>query len=133
MLVLLARRFTASVLAIGVVLMAWATCASGAMPMSEMACCAEHHRECDMAGMPGMPGMPGNDAACCGTDQHADVGMLKPERADDPPAPSLHHPVLLVRTSSVITTNLQAVAGTDASLTFITAQRSHLAHTVLLI
>ena len=110
--------------------MAWATCASGAMPMSEMACCAAHHPECDMAGM---PGMPSNEASCCATDQHADVGMLKPERADNTPAPSLHHPLLVFRTSSVITTNLQAAARAKASLPFSPAHRSHLAHTVLLI
>ena len=126
-LVLVARRFTASVLAVGVVLMAWSTCASGAMPMSEMVCCAEHHGECDMAGM------PGKEASCCATDQHADVGMLKPERADTTPAPSLHHPVLRVQTSFVFASSVQAVVRAEASLPFSTRQRSHLAHTVLLI
>jgi hypothetical protein len=127
MLALVAQRFTASVLAIGVVLMAWATCASGAMPMSEMACCAEHHGECDMAGM------SGKEASCCATGQYADVGMLKPERADNTSAPSLHHPLLLVQTSRVCSSSVQAVARAKAVLPFSTAQRSHLAHTVLLI
>lgn len=106
--------------------MAWSTCASGAMSMSDMVCCAEHHGECEMAGM------PGKDASCCGADQHADVGMLKPERADNTPAPSLHHPVLLVWTSFIFSSNAQPIARAESSL-LSTAQRSHLAHTVLLI
>ena len=68
------RRLIAAVLAVGVVLMAWSACASGALTMSAMMCCADHHSDCDMTGMGG---------SCCGTDQHADIGMLQPERADD--------------------------------------------------
>ena len=68
------RRLIASVLAGGVVLMVWSACASGAMTMSEMACCAEHYQGCEMAGM---------GESCCATDRHADIGMLKPERPDD--------------------------------------------------
>ena len=69
------RRFTASALAAGVLLMALSACASGAMTMSEMVCCVEHHDACDLEGMA---------ESCCGMDQQAhDVGVLKPERADD--------------------------------------------------
>ena len=75
------RRLTASGLAVGVVLMAWSACASGAMTMSEMVCCAEHHDGCEMAGAA---------ESCCATDQHADIGMLRPERADEARAPATH-------------------------------------------
>ena len=78
------QRLTASVLAAGMVLMAWSACAGGAMTMSEMLCCAEHHDACEMAGMA---------ESCCGPDQHADIGMLKPERADDALVLATHDPV----------------------------------------
>ena len=67
------RRLIASVIAGGVVLMAWSACGS-AMTMSEMVCCAEHHQGCEMAG---------TAESRCATDRYTDIGMLKPERPDD--------------------------------------------------
>ncbi len=119
------RRLTASGLAVGVVLMAWSACASGAMTMSEMVCCAEHHDGCDMAGMGG--------GSCCGTDQHSDIGMLKPERADDTLAPTTHQ-LPIANVLSFLTPRLLAGVGAESRGSFHDLRRSsHLAHTVLLI
>ncbi len=120
-------RLTASVLAAGLVLMAGAPCASGAVTMSEMACCAEHQGECEMAGMA---------ESCCGTDQHADVGMLEPERADDAPAltalTTCHSAAASV--PSVFSLSLLATPDVESHGVFPDCRtRPHLAHTVLLI
>ena len=118
------RRLTASVLAAGLVLMAWSICASGAMTMSEMMCCAEHHGECKMAGMA---------VSCCGTDQHTDVGMLEPERPDDKPALATYHSPAASTPSSFSSRRL-ATSGAESHRSFRDSRtRPHLAHTVLLI
>ena len=97
------------------------------MSMSEMVCCAEHHGECEMAGM---------TEACCGTSQHADIGMLEPERADDASALA----TVATYHSAVATTppirglGLSAPSGTGASGSLRASRTNpHLAHTVLLI
>ena len=125
MLTQIMRRLTAAVLAAGVVLMAWSACGSGALTMSAMICCAEHHGDCEMAGMGG--------GSCCGTDQHTDIGMLKPERADDTLAPTTH-PLPLANVLSFVTPRLLAeVSAASRGLFHDLQRRSHLAHTVLLI
>ena len=119
------RRLIASGLAAGVVLMAWSACGSGALTMSAMMCCAEHHGDCEMAGMGG--------GSCCGADQHSDIGMLKPERADDTFAPTTHQSPL-ANVLSFITPRRLAGVSAESRGSFHDLQRSsHLAHTVLLI
>ncbi len=118
------RRLTASGLAGGLVLMAWSACASGAMTMSEMVCCAEHHDGCEMAGMA---------ESCCGTAQHADIGMLKPERTDDTLALATHD-----RTAAILAphdaTNLGAWSQVEPNTRFHNPPpRRPLPHAVLLI
>ncbi|HIE93798.1 MAG TPA: hypothetical protein EYQ83_13370 [Acidobacteria bacterium] len=82
MLILVSRRLTASALVVGRELMALSACAGGAMTMSEMVCCVDHHGDCPMAEM---------GESCCGSDQDAGFGMLKAERADDTLASTIHH------------------------------------------
>ena len=60
MLMLVTQRLTASALAVGMVLMALSACAGGAMTMSEMVCCVDHHGECPMADM---------GKSCCGSER----------------------------------------------------------------
>ena len=119
------RRLTAAVLAAGVVLMAWSACGSGALTMSAMMCCAEHHGDCEMAGMGG--------GSCCGTDQHSNIGMLKPERADNTLAPTTHHSPLANVQSFISSRLLAGVSAESRGLFHDLRRRSHLAHTVLLI
>ncbi len=119
------RRLTASGLAAGVVLMVWSACGSGALTMSAMMCCAEHHDDCEMAGMGG--------GSCCGTDQQSDIGMLKPERADDTVATTTHQSPI-ANVLSFITPRLLAGVSAESRGSFHDLRRSsHLAHTVLLI
>ena len=125
MLPAIMRRLTASGLAVGVVLMVWSVCASGAMTVSEMVCCAEHHDGCEMAGMGGR--------SCCGTDQHADVGMLKPERADDTLAPTTHQSPTANVLSFITPRRPGGVSTESRGSSHELRRSSHLAHTVLLI
>ena len=94
------------------------------MTMSEMVCCAEHHGECEMAGMAG---------SCCETDQHADAGMFVPERLDDTLAPTADRSVMSVLPFFIAPYRL-ARAGAESRGSFHDLRRRfHLAHTVLLI
>ena len=121
----MARRLTAAVLTAGLVVMAWSACGSGALTMSTMMCCAEHHGDCEMAGM--------GAGSCCGTEQHSDNGMLKPERADDTLATTIHQSPI-AHALSFITPCFLAGAGAEPGGAFHDLRRSpHLAHTVLLI
>lgn len=119
------RRLTVAVLAAGVVLMAWSACGNGALTMSAMMCCAEHHGDCEMAGRGG--------GSCCGTDQHSDIGMLKPERADDTLAPTTHRLPIAHVLSFTTPRLLAGVTAKSCSSFHDLRRRSHLAHTVLLI
>jgi|AP95_1055475.scaffolds.fasta_scaffold60727_2 hypothetical protein len=124
MLMLVTQRLTASALAVGMVLMALSACAGGAMTMSEMVCCVDHHGECPMADM---------GKSCCGSDQDAGFGMLKAERADDTLASTIHH-VPVGHVQSFLTPGLLAGARADfGGLFHDLPQRAPLAHTVLLI
>ena len=117
------RRLTAAVLAAGLVVMAWSACGSGALAMSTMMCCAEHHGECEMAGMGAGP--------CCGTEQHSDIGMLLPERFDDTLAPTIHQSPI-THVLSFITPCFLAVTGAESGGSYQNLPRmSYLAHTVL--
>ena len=124
MLMLVSRRLTASALAVGMVLMALSACAGGAMTISEMVCCVDHHGDCPMAEM---------GESCCASDQDAGFGMLKAERADDTLASTIHHlPVGPVQ--SVIMPCLLAGAREDLGGLFHDLPQScHLAHIVLVI
>ena len=67
------KRVVAPLLAGGLVLLAWSACAGSGMAMAEMACCADHHGECDMT-----------HAAerCCGPDQPTGLSFVKPPASD---------------------------------------------------
>jgi hypothetical protein len=120
---LVARQCAAAALAIGMVLTAWSTCAGGAMTMSKMVCCVDHHGDCPMADM---------GESCCGSDEDAGIGMLKPERADDSVAPSLHH-ASLPQAPDVFTPTLLAVGGAEWGFALGAVRHSPLTDTVLLI
>ena len=72
MLVRIARRFTGSLVAVSLTLMALSVCASGPMTITEMVCCAEHHDDCQMAGQA---------ESCCAPDFGSDMGALAAERS----------------------------------------------------
>jgi hypothetical protein len=72
MLVRITRRFTGSLVAVSLTLMALSVCASGPMTITEMVCCAEHHDDCQMAGQAG---------SCCTPDFGSDMGALAAERS----------------------------------------------------
>ena len=104
-------------------LTAWSTCAGGAMTMSKMVYCVDHHDDCPMADM---------GESFCGSDQNAGIGMLKPERVDDAVDPSLHH-VSLPQASNVFIPTFQAAGGTEWGFALGAIRQSPLAGTVLLI
>lgn len=121
------RRLTTSALTVGLVLMAWLPCASGVMTMSEVVCCAEQQHECEMAGMA---------ESCCGTDQHAGIGMLEPERGEDAPALADLTTVrpIPANVRFLFTPSLLAGSGVGSRDLFSGSRtRPHLARTVLLI
>ena len=73
MLIGIARRFTGSLLAMSLTVMALSACASGPMTMAEMIYCAEHHDDCDMAGQA---------ESCCAPDLQSDMGVLVAAQSD---------------------------------------------------
>ena len=124
MLETIMRRLTTSMLTAGLVLMSWATCASGTMTMSEMACCTESRDGCEMADMV---------ESFCETSQNADVEMLEPERADDAAAATTWQSIL-ANVHVPFTPSLLAESGVESrGLLSDSRTRPPLAHTVLLI
>lgn len=120
----LGNRVLAAVLVAAFSVGAWSACASGTLTASQMACCAEHHHDCEMANMA---------ESCCSTDERADIEMLKPERADDTLVSATPHLATVLKTphgpSSLFAASY--VEPRTSSRHF--GLRPHLLHAVLLI
>ncbi len=126
MLVRIARRFTGSLVAMSLTLMALSVCASGPMTITEMVCCAEHHDECNMAGQ---------RESCCGPDLQSDMGMLAPEHPDTVQAfPAASQIMIAVTDAADALSTVSNSARTDArDAAHHTRPQPHRLNTVLLI
>ncbi len=71
------KRVVAPLLVGGLVLLLGSACAGSGMAMAEMACCADHHGECDMSHV---------GERCCGPDQPTGLSFVKPSSSDTDPA-----------------------------------------------
>lgn len=94
------RQIVAPLTIVSLVVLAWATCTDGGVSMAEMACCIEHHDDCDMQ----------SDAAerCCSPDYHARLDVLKPKRSSD-----TEMPVAIGRAASGVLTIAAAILETS--------------------